>query len=675
MHRKWLSKASLTLRSPPSTSASSVSSSSVSSSSSTSHSMSKALYLPEILELIFIHLSQSDLRFSASLVCRAWCAVSRSCLTHSIVYRLLVNTTNTVKKEQELRDLVERLDRVHVLDMVLPKEDLFSHYNTNSQLWKGHDGFMILIEAIDMLRVQDRMKLESISFRYFVAFDLYLQPLVSRLPMLTRLRLCEERAPYFAPYMLLRACPGLVDLYVWSGTYSRIRHESVDGGWDKASTSRRKAFNLESLVLSRMSIEEPGLEQVLEHCPRLQKLHLVDLWYPTRSQQPQDERAIWVSIRHQDFLERFATYCPKLNSFHYSYREGIDTPTASDILTFLSFFPQLKSWSMIGSDVSSPVLDVFLPETTPMITSLEITRDLIHQRNHPDILHMFLCQAPHLLHLSLSTFVPIECLDLEGNLTSSGWYRYRGDPESFHGDRRRSPRRQQEKKIWACRQLKTLELDLCVYLNLNGTRDVCRLIYSYLSKVCPNLEELLVRRQIVDMKLECGIILLSRLQKLRRLVLILGSKRLIPEQDVEWMRREWTERSVRMRQLMMIPGLMKLENVFLDQLAPFGTEPKRPLPQDAIAAEEAKKKKKKVLSYMIDGVDMRNLGRIYDIIDVIRDRADKKWICWPQMEDLQFVVEPERGNHDTLKDFGSLKPAVRKVRPEAQFIITERERR
>ncbi|KAF9320811.1 hypothetical protein BG003_004798 [Podila horticola] len=42
---------------------------------------------------------------------------------------------------------------------------------------------------------------------------------------------------------------------------------------------------------------------------------------------------------------------------------------------------------------------------------------------------------------------------------------------------------------------------------------------------------------------------------------------------------------------------------------------------------------------------MKNSGRLYDIVDVIRDRSVNKWSCWPQLEQWDIVTERQGGKN------------------------------
>ncbi|KAF9330785.1 hypothetical protein BG006_006295 [Podila minutissima] len=338
-----------------------------------------------------------------------------------------------------------------------------------------------------------------------------------------------------------------------------------------------------------------------------------------------------VSIHNMDFFHRIAFYCRNINSFHIS-QDNQHVLTAPHLMEIWSLFPMLTNWSFLGDNTPATLLNSLITHHhhNPILTSLQITQGMLDDHSQI-LLHDFLCQAPHLLHLNLATFVPIDRLDLEGNLLSNGCYRHRGDPETYMPGPHYIPHKKRTKRIWACRGLRSLVLNCSPYYNENDGKDVCRLVYGYLSKVCPDLEEIVFRRKFLNLRLESGMILLSRLKKLRRLIWVTGDHfgNKLKDRDMEWITRDMVPKMHR-RQLMMIPSVLKAENHFLDQLVPF----------------------KSNKDHIIDGVNMKNIGRLYDIVDVIWDRAANKWTCWPQLEQWDIVTERQWGTSVNTKFFG-----------------------
>ncbi|KAF9293099.1 hypothetical protein BGZ74_011850 [Mortierella antarctica] len=493
------------------------------------------------------------------------------------------------------------------------------------------------------------MKLQSLIVRHNLMWDLNLEPLLCQLPQLTTLRLHWFSSATLPLQGILHCCPTLIHFSVHSSASSRLQQEPRD------DLENDRPLALQSLSLKEMFVEEEALDAILEHCPLLQRIHLISLRQP---RQPTYSATVvqvstgprLVSIHNMDFFHRIAFYCRNLNSFHFS-QDNQHVLTALRLMEIWSLFPMLTNWSFLGDNTPATLLNSLVTHHhhDPILTSLEITQGMLDDHSQI-LLHDFLCQAPHLLHLNLATFVPIDRLDLEGNLLSNGCYRHRGDPETYMPGPHYIPHKKRTKKIWACRGLKSLVLNCSPYYNINDGKDVCRLVHGYLSKVCPNLEEIVFRRKFLNLRLESGMILLSRLKKLRRLIWITGNHfgNKLKDRDLEWITRDMVPKMHR-RQLMMIPGVLKAENHFLDQLVPF----------------------KSNKDHIIDGVNMKNIGRLYDIVDVIRDRAANKWTCWPQLEQWDIVTERQWGTSVNMEFFGDVRPLVKKFRQEVSFQILD----
>ncbi|KAF9916135.1 hypothetical protein BGZ65_000419, partial [Modicella reniformis] len=67
--------------------------------------------------------------------------------------------------------------------------------------------------------------------------------------------------------------------------------------------------------------------------------------------------------------------------------------------------------------------------------------------------------------------------------------------------------------------------------------------------------------------------------------------------------------------------------------------------------------------YMIDGVDMRNVGRWRDIVDLFEDRKTKNWVCWPLLEYMELNdINWER---DKLR---KEKQMIERLRPDIEIV-------
>ncbi|KAG0024767.1 hypothetical protein BGZ82_010357 [Podila clonocystis] len=121
-----------------------------------------------------------------------------------------------------------------------------------------------------------------------------------------------------------------------------------------------------------------------------------------------------------------------------------------------------------------------------------------------------------------------------------------------------------------------------------ATLENSRLVFGYLSKVCPNLEDLTVRYLLMRLKLAGGLCLLAR-------------------------------------------ALASLEPKYVDRLKLLAWSPQ------TTQGRQEQSMGQKNLDYMIDGVDMRNLGHMADILELMNDWRSKKWACWPLMEEISVL--------------------------------------
>jgi hypothetical protein len=74
------------------------------------------------------------------------------------------------------------------------------------------------------------------------------------------------------------------------------------------------------------------------------------------------------------------------------------------------------------------------------------------------------------------------------------------------------------------------------------------------------------------------------------------------------------------------------------------------------------------LDFMIDGVDMRNLGQWKDITDLFQDRLSTNWSCWPQLEYLEIQSTPSLHSPSKSNPLNEMKTRIRELRPEIEVV-------
>ncbi|KAF9330787.1 hypothetical protein BG006_006297 [Podila minutissima] len=274
--------------------------------------------------------------------------------------------------------------------------------------------------------------------------------------------------------------------------------------------------------------------------------------------------------------------------------------TTAKVAELWSLFPLVTRWSFTELRGTG---DFSMIVASPMnvLTSLEL-KVASGPIWSPELVHNLLCEAHHLVHFKSESRISLELLDLEGNLTSNGSYRVTGDPELSRSDPDLRNRnyvclKDRPRRIWACRNLQTLDIVIGRNRGDSSSSNYTRLIFSYITKVCPYLEELSVRYAMMELKWM--------------------SRQLSP---IMWIQK-FTDAKMR----------AMLEREHVAQLAPFSSS-ERASVQDGyeMSAEDEDP------DFMVGGVDMRNLGRMRDITEMMEERRSKKWTCWPVMEEIKL---------------------------------------
>ncbi|KAG0197879.1 hypothetical protein BGX33_000255 [Mortierella sp. NVP41] len=194
----------------------------------------------------------------------------------------------------------------------------------------------------------------------------------------------------------------------------------------------------------------------------------------------------------------------------------------------LWFYLPNMTLPLLRSAISSPSLITSLEIIPPSSSRLGNVRSYSDQQDIYRRLHIYLCISPSLVHLqNLRTAIILEDIDLHRRRgfvdatvgLDKAWYPKPAGPTSHLG-------------IWLCRRLRSLRVEL------HDTREVkyespihSRILFGYISRVCPYLEILDIdvpyaesgRRSQAPfypelcMKLEGGMCLLAKLDRLRRL--------------------------------------------------------------------------------------------------------------------------------------------------------------
>ncbi|KAG9072934.1 hypothetical protein KI688_000715 [Linnemannia hyalina] len=324
---------------------------------------------------------------------------------------------------------------------------------------------------------------------------------------------------------ILNECPLLETLHIRVFDYT-----SVDGSTISSLSSKAAPLPLRSFILSGIQFHQSCLELLLAAVDPQQftELKLINL---------NDTHPAYTMSRLLTSLAPF-----HLSAFHFSVNDKFQT--LDDIRhKVIDLCPEATEWSLRPYDIHPTILQE-LGSLPNVITTLELPRPYSHHQescvsntsvhNNPSILHHFLCTSPHLVHLKnmYLNVMQFEGMDIHrrspfGDLDRRSKYRYADtavtSPDSITPG------------IWACRGLESL------YINLHGHEEDglrspvhSRIIFGYISIVCPNLTALQItvssecrKRNTVHtnnasqvyftdfcMRLEGGFCLLSRLKYL-----------------------------------------------------------------------------------------------------------------------------------------------------------------
>ncbi|KAF9137712.1 hypothetical protein BGX30_009969 [Mortierella sp. GBA39] len=526
--------------------------------------MPMALTIPEILECIFSFLTNRRRLTVVQFVSKQWQAVCRHMADPP------PTAWDFYLIEPQYNVFVASLSTSRILNLFTKR----SHFQDVTE-WKD-ERWRKLLCIIDGLQAKGKIQLQEVHVGDELASVHFLKPL---LPVLDRcsttisiLRLqLKERSDRFLLHLILRACPNLQVLDINTeypmlmplidGTVAALEAKEAESPLEALPVQNRlKTLEIDHLILT------PGaVETVIDACTSLRQL---SIWqaYPAQFTK-QDGTQI---------IRRVASCCLLLKTFHFSV-QGWGW-TNADMAMFLDYQPpSLTGWSFSDKDIEMNLPSMALspsvqsrPPQTPLCRTLQSTDSLLLTNHHqrltslelkrtprnngrdrvPDVqcagaLHQFLCNAPCLQHLLAPNVVlEIENLDINNILQQE---------RLCQSNIKSKPKNTQETPppLWACRRLRTLHVTFdhdqgIVYQGVAAAsgkgKDVSTLdsliIFGYLSRCCPDLRDLQMRRWSTTVSMEAGFCLLSRLGRLEKLGLTGRHFDGFTKRDLGWILKE-----------------------------------------------------------------------------------------------------------------------------------------
>ncbi|KAK3819406.1 MAG: hypothetical protein JOS17DRAFT_756357 [Linnemannia elongata] len=435
----------------------------------------------------------------------------------------------------------------------------------------------------------------------------------------------------------------------------------VNGPWVPPTHNRAQPLRLQSLVLQNAKLDQDGLEDLLSITPLLEELRLTELLEGTGSifTYLPDSRYDWnrlyqclmtlnLPLRSVQFTvhyggqmtnaqirQRMIELCPR----NTTYTEWFFSPM--DITATL-----LQELTLIHNNVT--VLELCVPRVSPR-TFAACT--LGRFTEGMQLLHQYLCESPNLVRLKcLNGAILLESLDLYNrarytDLALGPDHEWSQRPEST------TVSKSQKKQVWACRNLRSLEVEV----HSHGYERLIwpvqsRILFGYIAAVCPKLEELDLklpsycqqrgataptRRTELHVRLEGGLCLLAKMEYLRTLKLERGiggaqdEESNIQKFDISWITLEGLnlkKHRVQRRQAI-AQWTQNLETERqLEEKYELSTEPQQQQGQGQGDDGEDEKLQE----------SLQTLGLLSEVKKVIESMNSPGFRCFPSLERISF---------------------------------------
>ncbi|KAG0303278.1 hypothetical protein BGZ97_001973, partial [Linnemannia gamsii] len=218
-------------------------------------------------------------------------------------------------------------------------------------------------------------------------------------------------------------------------------------------------------------------------------------------------------------------------------------------------------WNFAAVKCPIPRLMQHIRQLSNVVTSLTF-HDLVNYNHEAmPLLHQYLCNSPHLIHLwAPKTYYPIAYMDL---------FRRIPEPvnplETYDRAHILAEIKPLLPGVWRCRNLETLHIGFQISGGW-GTRhqpEQSRVVFGYIARVLPQLRELQIHTQSGDqvfpipkLRLSGGFCLLAKLQYLERLKICNSQTPQPPKHvyDIDWVVREgWSAKAREARRRAIAP--------------------------------------------------------------------------------------------------------------------------
>ncbi|KAF9140823.1 hypothetical protein BGX30_005947 [Mortierella sp. GBA39] len=481
------------------------------------------LDVPEVLERVLTFLNLQD-KLSTRLVCKQWYAASRRLLLVQTVWQ-----ENPVPANQY--HVLRGLGGIDSLTYSLRQRDYDNTPNVQ----------------VAWSRLKDRVEtgqtacLQSLTISGPVNMQMRIAPLLPYMASLTALHLQSVGPSSYTITLLLDNCPQLRTLDIHSGSSLRPRRvQGLEAG------ELQGPYNLDTLSIYMVCIAQNSIEATVANCPALTSLSLIDLIDPplpipgsnTTTPAPAELTMTTTSIAvarsdKERLITTIGESCPNLRHFHCSANQGHRA-----MVSPMSLFANLQSLGLPAQTIC-PELVTIIQGYASMLTSLTIEGVSDNNAGLSESLHRYLCSAAaqNLKQLD-APYVNLDdrLLNLKVTIPPTPVTPLTAINAPLPTTTLITP-----DKIWACRDLNSLNISFDTQDNAaRNLAESSRIIFGYLSQVCPRLQHLKICRDAIDCSLDGGLCLLSELDDLRALEIKTTTLTILNLWDFGWMDNEPT---------------------------------------------------------------------------------------------------------------------------------------
>ncbi|KAG0074959.1 hypothetical protein BGZ92_003123, partial [Podila epicladia] len=461
-----------------------------------------ALSLPEILHCIFHYLTQSELKCITSLVSKSWQQSSYALIQHTVTwidYEYMAHSEIPAYVIGALKSNLHRLvyrgasySELHQYrDDVLRREDKLKGSQTSitSTVSIGLDRFSQGAKKTNWTSTVKELRVYS---------DYVEERLLALLTVCRHITSLTMELNYRSEIdlnFLMTECSRLTFLSITS--VDDPRSNPTDRGYYALSAKPElftEAYPLQYLILERIRFEQEPLLALVRHLPSLLHFNTVDL-----GKGP--------VMNARQILDTLFFHCSKLKGFAFSQRSGEHLGGHELERAMNHYSSSLTDLGLCNMAIWRATLKS-VAQRARNLTTLTIHHSPNSGAVPFEYVHNYLCNAPNLLHFyGLSTKMDVSCFILPEE------YRIRG--------------------TWACRGLKTLHMGIS---NQHAqTFKSSTLIYHYLVKVCPEIQNLSLRPSYFWGCMAIGLQTLTKLKDLQELTFHVDSWRMYGHVYLDWM--------------------------------------------------------------------------------------------------------------------------------------------